>query len=100
MIMVCSEKGYEEFGAFGENVKYEYYAPPKLPDAKFLDVYMEIYKDRFVSIKSMALSLDITEASVRKAIAFARRNYGLVHARKGNRWYWYRKAIMEVEKCN
>ena len=35
-----------------------------------------------------------------KAIAFARRNYGLVHARKGNRWYWYRKAIMEVEKCN
>jgi len=30
MIMVCSEKGYEKFWAFGENVKYEYYAPPKL----------------------------------------------------------------------
>ena len=95
--MVYTEKDCAKFGPFGENVRYECYAPLKLPEAKFLDVYMEIHKDRYVSIKNMARSQDVSEAFVRKAIAFARKHYGLVHARKGNRWYWCRRSIEQRE---
>ena len=86
------EKGYEEVGAFGENVRYEEAnsSATAIPDRRYIDVYMEMRGNSFVSIKAIASKLSYDETLVRKAIAFAKKHFKLKHIRKGGKWYWYR----------
>ena len=49
------EKDYEGFDAFGENVEYEEAASSAtaIPDRRYIDVYMEMRGNSFVSIKAI-----------------------------------------------
>lgn len=85
-----SSLDYEEVGAFGENVKYEYYASPDPFKFSFDDirVHREIHRNSKVSVMQLARMLSMSENGVRASIASLKKHMGLERIRVGNVWYW------------
>ena len=87
---LSSSLDYDEFGAFGENIKYECY--PSTEPFKFsyddIRVYREIHHNSKVSVVQLARMLSMSENGVRASIAFLKKHMGLERIRVGNVWYW------------